>query len=98
MKNTTIAIDLAKSVLEVGINSARGLLREFGIVFAAGAAKVSDQVRLLIEDADAALPLLLRDLFHQFFELMLPVSSRLRNSTWLADPDTLQGNVVARVR
>ena len=57
------------------INSARGLLREFGIVFAAGAATFPDHVQGLIEDADAPVPMLLRDLFHQ---LVLPNRPSLR--------------------
>ena len=38
------------------INSARGLLREFGIVFLVGAAALPDHVQSLIENADAAVP------------------------------------------
>jgi transposase len=47
------------------INSARGLLREFGIVFPAGAATLPDRVQSLIEDADAAVPRVLRHLLHE---------------------------------
>jgi transposase len=47
------------------INSARGLLREFGLVFPAGAAELPDHVRGLIEDAEAPVPLLLRDALHE---------------------------------
>jgi transposase len=46
------------------INSARGLLREFGIVFPAGAGTLPDRVQSLIEDAEAPVPMLLRDLLH----------------------------------
>jgi transposase len=46
------------------INSARGLLREFGIVFAAGASALPGHVLEVIEDADTVVPMLLRDLLH----------------------------------
>jgi transposase len=47
------------------INAARGLLREFGFVFPVGAAGISGRVRALIEDADSALPLPLREVLNQ---------------------------------
>ena len=46
------------------INTARGLLREFGIVFPAGASTLPDRVRQLIADADSAVPTVLRELLH----------------------------------
>jgi transposase len=46
------------------INSARGLLREFGIVFPIGASALPGHVLEVIEDADTAVPMLLRDLLH----------------------------------
>jgi transposase len=60
------------------INSARGLLREFGVVFPAGAAALPDQVRALIEDADAAVPMLLRDLLHQLVLEIGELESRIK--------------------
>lgn len=47
------------------INSARGLLREFGFVFPLGAATVSGRIRELIEDADTPVLMPLRELLHQ---------------------------------
>ena len=47
------------------INSARGLLREFGFVFPAGASSLPGHVRALIENADEAVPIQLRDLLHE---------------------------------
>jgi transposase len=61
------------------INSARGLLREFGIVFPAGAGELPDHVRGLIEDADAPVPMLLRDLLHQLVLEIGELESRVKN-------------------
>lgn len=47
------------------INSARGLLREFGFVFPLGAASITGRIRELIEDADTPVLMPLRELFHQ---------------------------------
>ena len=60
------------------INSARGLLREFGIVFPAGAATLPDHVQGLIEDADAPVPMLLRDLLHQLVLEIGELESRVK--------------------
>ena len=80
------------------INSARGLLREFGIVFAAGAARFPDHVQGLIEDADAPVPMLLRDLLHQLVleigELESPVKTVENHLEALAS----QTPVVERLR
>src|ERR1043166_1430753 len=54
-----------KATRTMRINCARGLLREFGIVFPLGASKICDHIRALIADADTALPVLLRDVLHQ---------------------------------
>ncbi len=47
------------------INAARGLLREFGIVFPVGAAALAGRVEELIEDADSVLSMPLRQVLHQ---------------------------------
>jgi transposase len=47
------------------INSARGLLREFGLVFPLGADRFCNHVRGVIEDAESSVPMLLRELLHQ---------------------------------
>jgi transposase len=48
------------------INAARGLLREFGIVFPQGASALAGRVHELIEDPDTALSMPLRDLLQEF--------------------------------
>jgi transposase len=50
-----------KAQRTAAINLARGLLREFGIVIAAGAAKVRPAVLGALEDAENELPMALRD-------------------------------------
>jgi transposase len=47
------------------INSARGLLREFGIVFPLGAASLAGRVQELLEDADVNLSMPLRQVLHE---------------------------------
>lgn len=47
------------------INAARGLLREFGIVFPQGASALAGRVQELIEDPDTALSMPLRELLHE---------------------------------
>jgi len=47
------------------INSARGLLREFGIVFPLGAAALAGRVQQVIEDADSVLSMPLRQVLHE---------------------------------
>jgi transposase len=80
------------------INSARGLLREFGIVFPAGASTVTDRVLELIADADTDVPILLRDLLH---ELVLEIRQlEVHTQTVEADLEALaaQTPVVERLR
>lgn len=50
------------------INAARGLLREFGIVFPVGAAALAGRVQQLIEDADSGLSMPLRQLLHEWIQ------------------------------
>lgn len=47
------------------INSARGLLREFGIIFPLGAAALAGRVGELVEDADSGLSMPLRQVLHE---------------------------------
>src|SRR5688572_5618967 len=66
------------------INTARGLLREFGIVFPLGAAVLAGRVQELLEDADSPLSMPLRQVLH---ELVLEsaswkIESRLSISNW----------------
>jgi Transposase IS116/IS110/IS902 family len=60
------------------INSARGLLREFGIVFPSGAGRLPDHVQSLIEDAEAPVPMLLRELLHQLILEIGELESRVK--------------------
>ena len=80
------------------INSARGLLREFGIVFAAGAAALPDHVQGLIEDANAPVPMLLRDLLHQLVLEIRELESRIKNVEKHLETLASQTPVVARLR
>jgi transposase len=59
------------------INSARGLLREFGIVFPLGAAALAGRVQELIEDADSALSMPLRQLLHELVLEIGELESRI---------------------
>jgi transposase len=47
------------------INTVRGLLREFDFVLPMGAHRIVPEVMALIEDAEAELPDVLREMFHQ---------------------------------
>ena len=47
------------------INAARGILREFGIVFGQGASALAAHVQQVIEDADSPLAMPLRQLLHE---------------------------------
>lgn len=80
------------------INSARGLLREFGIVFPAGAAEVPDHVRGLIEDADAPVPLLLRDVLHELVLEIGELESRIKTVEKHLNGVAAQTPVVQRLR
>ena len=60
------------------INSARGLLREFGIVFPLGAAALAGRVQELIEDADSALSMPLRQLLHELVLEIGELESRVK--------------------
>jgi transposase len=80
------------------MNSARGLLREFGIVFAAGAAKFPDHVQSLIESADASVPMLLRDLLHQLVLEIGELESRIKTVEKHLAALASQTAVVARLR
>ena len=80
------------------INSARGLLREFGIVFPVGAATLSDHVRALIEDADASVPMLLRDLLHQLVLEIGELESRIKTVEKHLEALASQTPVIERLR
>src|SRR5688572_20523411 len=80
------------------INSARGLLREFGIVFPAGAATLPDHVRGLIEDADAPLPMLPSDLLHQLVLEIGELESRVKTVEKHLEAIASQTPAVERLR
>jgi transposase len=80
------------------INSARGLLREFGIVFPAGAAAFPDHVQALIEDRDVAVPMLLRGLLHQIVLEIGELEARVRTVEKQLEALASQTPVVQRLR
>ena len=80
------------------INSARGLLREFGIVFPEGASALPDHVRALIEDADAAIPELLRDPLHQLLLEIGELEARIRTVEKQLEALAAQTPLVERLR
>ena len=80
------------------MNSARGLLREFGIVFPAGAATFPDRVQSLIEDADAAVPRLLRDLLHQLVLEIGELEARINTVEKQLGAIAAQTPIVERLR
>ena len=80
------------------INSARGLLREFGFVFPAGAAALPDHVRALIENADAPLPTLLRDLLHELVLEIGELEARIKTVEKHLEALSRQTPVIERLR
>ena len=80
------------------INSARGLLREFGIVFPAGASALPDHVQALIENADEAVPMLVRDLLHERVLEIGELESRVKIVEKHLDALASQTPVVERLR
>jgi transposase len=87
-----------KATRTMRINSVRGLLREFGIIFPAGASTICGYVQTLIENAETAVPMLLRDLLHQLVleirELEVRIKTIEKHLEALAD----QTPVVERLR
>jgi transposase len=61
------------------INTARGILREFGIVVADGASCVPARVTELIEDAGTELPMGVRDLLNELVVEIRQLTSRIEN-------------------
>ena len=59
------------------MNCARGLLCEFGFTFPTGAATLPDHIQGLIEDADAPVPMALRDVLHEFVLEIAELESRI---------------------
>jgi transposase len=61
------------------INTARGILREFGIVVGDGASRVPARVTELIEDAGTELPMGVRDLLNELVVEIRQLTSRIEN-------------------
>ncbi len=80
------------------MNSTRGLLREFGIVFPVGAARFPDRVQSLIENADAAVPMVLRDLLHELVLEIDELESRIKAVEKHLEALAVQTPVVERLR
>jgi transposase len=80
------------------MNSTRGLLREFGIVFPTGASTLPDRVQSLIEDADAAVPIVLRDVLHELVLEIGELESRIKAVEKHLEALARQTPVVARLR
>jgi transposase len=80
------------------INSARGLLGEFGIVFPAGACSLCAHVQGVIENADTAVPLLLRDLLHQLVLEIRELEARIKTVEKHLEALAAQTPVVERLR
>lgn len=80
------------------INSARGLLREFGFVFPLGAATVSGRIRELIEDADTPVLMPLRELLHQLVLEIGELETRIKAVEKQLEALAAQTPVVAQLR
>ena len=79
------------------INSARGLLREFGIVFPLGAAALAGRVQELIEDADSSLSMPLRQLLHEMVLEIGELERRIKLIDKQLEAIALQTPVVERL-
>lgn len=79
------------------INSARGLLREFGIVFPLGAAALAGRVQELIEDADSGLSMPLRQLLHELVLEIGELESRVKLINKQLEAIAVQTPVVERL-
>jgi transposase len=80
------------------INSARGLLREFGFVFPLGAAAISGRIRALIQDADTPVLMPLRELLHQLVLEIGELETRIQAVEKQLEALAAQTPVVALLR
>ena len=80
------------------INSARGLLREFGIVFPAGASALPGHVQDLIEDANTSVPMRVRDLLHELVLEIGELESRVKTVEKHLEALASETPVVERLR
>jgi transposase len=60
------------------INAARGILREYGIVFPVGAAALAGRVKEVIEDADQPLPTMVRSVLKELTEEIGELETRMK--------------------
>src|SRR6185295_1284496 len=80
------------------INSARGLLGEFGIVFPVGASTLPGHVLGVIEDAETAIPMMLRDLLHQLVLEIRELELRIKTAEKHLAALATQTSIVERLR
>lgn len=80
------------------INSARGLLREFGIVFPLGAAALAGRVQELIEDADSGLSMPLRQVLHELVLEIGELDHRVKLIDKQLEALAVQTPIVERLR
>ncbi|HEY0723461.1 MAG TPA: IS110 family transposase [Pyrinomonadaceae bacterium] len=80
------------------INAARGLLREFGFVFPVGSATITGRIRELIEDADTAVLMPLRELLHQLIVEIDELKARIKAVEKQLEALAAQTPVVALLR
>ena len=80
------------------INAARGLLREFGMVFPLGAAALANRVQERIADANSELPMPVRELLHQLVLEIGELEQRIESVEKQLQALAAQTPVVARLR
>jgi len=80
------------------INSARGLLREFGFAFPLGAAAISGRIRELIEDAETPVLMPLRELLNQMILEIGDLETRIKAVEKQLEGLAAQTPVVALLR
>lgn len=73
------------------VNTLRGLLREFGVMIPVGIKKVLPAVRLLIEDADSAIPAALRPVMVLACDEIETLNERIKRSE--IDLEALAGSI-----
>jgi transposase len=80
------------------INMARGLLREFGFVFPLGAAALPGRVREVIENADTALPVPLREVLREMVLHIEELEKRVKTVEKQLQALAIQTPVIDRLR
>ena len=80
------------------LNTLRGLLREFGLVIPVGARHVVPHVRALLEDADAAVPGLLRPALAEAVQEIGELEARIRTVERQLETAAAESLVVGQLR